>query len=122
MTHRTWLACVGLLLLVAVGCGDTFTAPPTGPIVLSASDDASSITCSIGRKLDIVLQTIGPGEYQDPSLSSDAVEFLNQTLGPVNPAGPEQTFHFTCVKPGSADIRILHSSGNRTFRLAVQVQ
>ena len=33
-----------------------------------------------GQGADLILQTIGPGEYSDPSISSGAVEFLGMSF------------------------------------------
>jgi len=63
-----------------------------------------------GDKIDITLQTIGPGQYETPTVSSGSVRFLGEsTAGTPNPAGPRQLFRFEAMTVGRAEITIEHT-------------
>jgi hypothetical protein len=59
---------------------------------------------------DIRLQTVGPGEYEAPGISSPAVRFTGVSLvPPFVPAGPTQVFRFQALNPGRATLTFHHS-------------
>src|SRR3569623_3289141 len=83
------LLAVGITLFV-LGCGGDAL------VGLSAGERNRRVSTHVGDPIEIVLQTIGPGEYASPpAISSPAVVFqaVTQCGSPV-PAGPTQCFHF----------------------------
>jgi hypothetical protein len=73
----------------------------------------SSITIARGSQLTIVLQTIGPGHYATPAVSSPVVQFLSETsAGVAVPSGPTQEFHFQAVNAGRAVVVFQHTGSN----------
>jgi hypothetical protein len=110
----------GLFTLVALTSGCMSSGPE--PLQLSADDSGQRVTAFVGQETDLLLQTIGPGEYGDPTVSSDAMRFLDVTFpGPANPGGPRQLFRFTAVSPGLVEIQIPHTGQANAFTLIVMV-
>ena len=89
------------------GCGDT---GPEGILALNGA--TSPITVKVGQVMQITLQTVGPGHYEDPTISSSAVTFIG-TVPPdfQPPAGPRQVFQFEAASSGQASISIKHTGG-----------
>jgi hypothetical protein len=82
-------------------------------ISLDNSDSGRSITAQVGDTIEITLQTIGPGQYMMPSVSSGSIRFLGEfTAGLPNPGGPRQLFRFEVAAPGRAAITIRHTGEN----------
>jgi hypothetical protein len=93
-----------LLLVGAASCGaDTITFPYPGN---------GSLSVPAGAQFTIVLQTVGPGEYQSPpAVSSANVQFLDVSQAAVSvPAGPTQQFRFRAVRTGQAVV-VFQNSG-----------
>ncbi len=111
---RAWIVAS---LLLALSCG------PRGKThALDGAASGTSVMASVGDQMDVTLQTIGPGEYAAPGLSSSAVRYLGVSLvGPAIPAGPTQRFVFEVVATGSTEIVIPHTSQGPTFRVVVVV-
>ena len=87
--------------------------PGCGPEPLAQSGvPTGSLSLVVGQKLDLKLQTIGPGEYASPpAISSRAIRFLGVAyVSPAVPAGPTQKFSFQAVAPGLA-IVVFHHTG-----------
>jgi hypothetical protein len=96
-------AAVGAMLL-ALGCES-----PDTRVSLTNADNGRSVAVLVGDELEITLQTIGPGEYGTPVLSSRSIRFLGvSSPGPQNPGGPRQLFRFEAVTAGRAEIAIPH--------------
>jgi hypothetical protein len=96
-----------------------------GPEPLSVhSSQGQTLNLTTGQKLDLTVQTIGPGEYvSPPSISSPAVRFLDARLvQPYVPAGPTQLFRFEGEAPGQAIVVIRASEGNFTISDTVNVR
>jgi hypothetical protein len=92
------------------------------PIILSGEDAGRTISVPAGAEIDLTLQTIGPGEYGEPQLSSEAVRFLDVPyVSPPIPAGPTQLFRFEAVSPGEATITIQGSWSKKIFIVTVEV-
>lgn len=73
-------------------------------------DRGRRLTAAVGDTIEITLQTIGPGHYGSPVLSSGSVVFLGESsAGPPVPAGPTQVYRFEAVASGLADITIAHT-------------
>lgn len=94
-------ACAAALFLSG-GCSSPLqvNGPPSRTLSLVA-----------GQKVDVRLQTVGPGEYSSPpTVSSSAVRFLGVSLvGPYVPAGPTQVFRFIALAPGQAIVAFHHT-------------
>jgi hypothetical protein len=66
---------------------------------------SQTITVPAGAEFSVTLQTVGPGEYNPPTVSSGVVHFLGVSLvGPYVPAGPTQQFRFNATTLGNAII------------------
>lgn len=77
---------------------------PSVVMVFGQSDFAP--VAEIGQEVDVVLQTLGAGEFgEQPVLSSDAVSFVGAFhVAPRKPGGVRQLFRFKAVKPGLVTI------------------
>lgn len=94
------------ILLFAVCC-----RPSSDRISLDNSSNGRTVTVAPGDKIDITLQTIGPGQYETPTVSSGSIRFLGESsAGVPNPGGPRQLFRFEAVTVGRADITIPHTA------------
>lgn len=93
-------------LLALAGCGDSAPTDVNG-------SPARLLQASVGERLDLRLQTVGPGEYHTPpTILSSAVSFLSAELvTPAVPAGVTQRVHLQAVAPGRAIVRFEHSVG-----------
>jgi hypothetical protein len=78
----------------------------------------------VDDEIDVTLQTIGPGQYDEhPSVSSPAVALSKVSiLMPANPGGPRQLFQFRAVTPGRAVISIPHTGQNPGFEITADVR
>ena len=87
-------------------------------------DNGRLLSVGSGDEIDVTLQTIGPGQYDDhPSVSSPAVVFSKVAiLTPPNPGGPRQLFQFKAVSPGQPVISIPHTVQNSRFEITVDVR
>jgi hypothetical protein len=123
--HAVLLAVVAVPLF-GLGCGSRpLSAPPRQTeaastraasherlITLTNSDGGRSVAVAVGGEIDVTLQTVGPGQYGTPILSSKCVRFLGVSLaGPPNPGGPRQLFRFKATAMGRAKISIAHEGG-----------
>ena len=121
---RLGTAVAVLAMMLALGCD-----PETGPntlVSLTNADDGRSIAVLVGDGIEVTLQTIGPGEYGTPVLSSGSIRFLGESSpGPQNPGGVRQLFRFEAVAIGRVEITIPHMDGfplpRAPFALAVDV-
>jgi hypothetical protein len=75
-----------------------------------------TLNVGVGQELELILQSVGPGEYKSPpTVSSPSLQFLDATLIPPNldlPSGLTQRFRFKGVAPGRAIVVIRHSGDN----------
>jgi hypothetical protein len=93
----------------------------TSLIRISVADRRKTVRVVVDQKVDIDLQTIGPGHYGDPEVSSTVVRFLGVANDPVqNPGGPRQHFGFQCVAVGSVLITIPHTVQSEPFAVTLQ--
>jgi hypothetical protein len=101
---------------------------PTHPSLkvwsFTSGDNGRRLSVGLGDEIDVTLQTIGPGQYDErPSVSSPAVVFSNVSiLTPPNPGGPRQLFQFTAAAAGDAVISIPHTVQNLRFEITVDVR
>ena len=108
--------------VLALGCGLAHTR-----VSLTNADNGRSIGVTVGDEIDITLQTIGPGAYGTPVLSSGSIHFLGESSpGLQNPGGIRQLFRFEAVAAGRAEITIPHVGGfpdpRDPFAIAVDVR
>ena len=109
-------------MLWMIGCGSP-GSPSGNALSLDNGDNGRVLSVRPGDEIDVRLQTIGPGEYELPDVSSSAVVFLGvSSLTPPNPGGPRQLFQFRVVAVGHADISIPHRGQNPRFRITVDVR
>jgi len=98
-----WVCGVGLSTF---GCGSR----QSQTISLGNADAGRTVAAAVADEIHLTLQTIGPGQYGDPSVSSRAAVFLGESpAGPSNPGGPTQLFRFEAIAPGRADITVPHT-------------
>jgi hypothetical protein len=103
------------------GCGSP-SSPSGDELSLDNGDNGRVLSVRLGDEIHVTLQTIGPGEYELPNVSSSAVVFLGVSiLAPPNPGGPRQFFQFRLVAVGHADISIPHTGQNPRFGITVDV-
>ena len=82
-------------------------------IRLSNSDSGRSVAAAVGDEIDITLQTIGPGQFGSPVLSSSSVRFLGESSPYApNPGGARQLFRFEAAASGRSDVTIPHTRGS----------
>ena len=97
-----------MALLLTVGCDFS------GSKIISVDNGnaGQNVVASVGEEIEITLQTVGPGQYGDPILSSDSVKFLEESSsGTPNPGGPRQLYRFGVVSSGQTNISIPHTGG-----------
>lgn len=87
------------------------TTPAPSPILLNRAHAGGTILARVGQPIELTLQTVGPGRYGAPTLSSSAVRFVDVTFPPEqNPGGPRQRYRFEAIREGSAALTIPHES------------
>lgn len=105
------------LLLVISGCANV------EPVTLNGIP-GRTLSVETGQQLDLILQTIGPGEYASPpevtgaSLRFEAVSFVT----PAVPAGPTQRFRFEAVAPGRSTVVFRHTGMSPAVQDTVDVR
>jgi hypothetical protein len=67
------------------------------------------VVAAVGDKIEVTLQTIGPGQY-GTATSSSSVRVLGEAppAGEPNPGGVRQLYRFEAVASGRASIAIPH--------------
>lgn len=121
---RVVRAC-GMASLLTLGCGSSGSQT----IRLTNADAGRNVVAAVSDKIEVTLQTIGPGQYGSPSLSSGSIVFLGQSSpGAPNPAGARQLYRFEAVVPGRTDITIPHIGdlpgfpANPAFAMTIDVR
>jgi hypothetical protein len=115
------LDCVNSTLLAlaaacSVGCSNSAT------LDLSRAANGTTVSVGVGDHINVTLQTIGPGEYESPSISSAAVRFTGMgDAGLPNPGGARQLFMFEATERGDATIQMAHTDQASNFGLTVNV-
>ncbi|SRR6266568_2220102 len=117
LTTVTGVASV-LTIVASLACGGT------NPLSVSIKGSTNqSLTVPTGTMFSVTLQTIGPGAYDVPTLSSQAVKFLDVSeVSPYVPAGPTQRFRFFATTRGQAIIVFRHTGNNRTVEDTANVR
>ena len=104
-----------------MGCASP-SSPSGNELRLGNDDNGRVLSVRLGDEIHVTLQTIGPGEYELPNVSSSAVVFLGVSiLTPPNPGGPRQLFQFRIVAVGHVDISIPHTGQTPRFGITVDV-
>ena len=102
--------------LVCLGC-----YPDPGSVELTREDNGRDIGLALHQDVNVTLQTIGPGQFGKPEISSSAVEFGGMTSpGPPNPAGPTQLYRFRTVSDGTTVVTIPHDGGSAPFTVTLR--
>ena len=91
---------------------------------LDSGDNGRLLSVGVGDEIEVTLQTIGPGQYDEhPGVSAPAVVFAKVSMPfPPNPGGPRQLFQFTAAAAGQAAISISHTFQNLRFEITVDVR
>ena len=78
-------------------------------LYLKNTNTGQGVDAAVGQPIQITLQTIGPGEYDSPQISSSAIRFESVAFAkePI-PAGPTQIYRFRAVSEGEAQVKIPH--------------
>ena|SRR2546425_7531324 len=86
--------------------------------------EGQTLRVAVGEELELILHTVGPGEYQSPpTVSSPSLQFLDATLVyPNRPSGLTQRFRFKGVAPGQAIVVIRHSGNSPVMSDTVNVR
>jgi hypothetical protein len=113
-----------VLLCVLYGVSNAqTTARPSSPeqpvLYLHGGNNGQQVTARVGQAIQITLQTIGPGQYGSPKISSAAIQFEGAAFAKEqNPGGPRQIYRFRARSEGEARINIPHvvqlASGDQT--------
>jgi hypothetical protein len=111
------------------------SSPEQQVLHLNGGSNGQQVTARTGQVIQITLQTIGPGQYGSPEISSAAIQFAGAAFAKVqNPGGPKQIYRFRARSAGEARINIPHviqlASGNAaeirdsnpTFALTIRVR
>jgi len=126
MSHLSRLLTALLTALALAGCASAgvvsqLTRTPAAVMNFTAADTGRTVSAPIGSEVDITLQTIGPGQYSTPQLSSSSIQLVTTSqVTPVVPAGPTQLFRFAVLSAGTTTISIQSTGQNPTFTLTVQ--
>ena len=87
-------------------------------LLLNTDSSGRQVVATVGQEIEITLQTIGPGSYEEtPQISSPAIRFENVHLRqPYLPAGPTQVYVFRAAAKGKAEIQIRHINSEPNVR------
>jgi hypothetical protein len=78
-------------------------------LYLHGGNNGQRVTARVGQAIQLTLQTIGPGHYGTPKISSAAIEFEGAAFAKEqNPGGPRQVYRFRARSQGEARINIPH--------------
>jgi hypothetical protein len=117
-----------LTVLLAVSCHSSSNRDGPHRINLDTSSNGNTVAVAPGDEIDVTLQTIGPGQYETPTVSSGSIRYLGEfPAGLPNPGGVRQLFRFEAVTLGRADIMIPHTNAPPvpqppSFAVAVDVR
>lgn len=109
------LLLVGLLWIFhGKGSAQNAASQSSVPGYVLSLDNRNSgqrVTATVGQPIQITLQTIGPGQYVSPQISSQAIRFVSAGFAEKqNPGGPRQIYRFRAVSEGEAHISIPHEA------------
>jgi hypothetical protein len=108
------LLLVGLLIFHGKGSAQNAASQSSVPGHVLSLDNRNSgqrVTAAVGQPIQITLQTIGPGQYVSPQISSPAIRFVSAGFAEKpNPGGPRQIYRFRAGSEGEAHISIPHEA------------
>ncbi len=91
------------------------------PVELTTKDNGRDVGLALDQEVAVTLQTIGPGQFGKPDISSAAVRFEGMTFPTSqNPGGPTQLYRFRTVADGTAIVTIPHDGGSAPFTLTLR--
>jgi hypothetical protein len=109
---------VGLAILagiLGIGCSSD-----PAPVAVTQEDNGRTLDLAMDQEVDVTLQTIGPGQYGTPTLSSSAVDFEGMHFSSKqSPGGPTQIYQFRAVHSGNTLIVIPHDGEASDFALTL---
>ncbi len=118
--HFFGISIIALFLIVPY-CS-TENSENQSVLTLSGADSGDTVKVAVGWSIEIKLQTIGPGEYETPEISTSSVQFLSSDIVmPAIPAGPTQLYRFRAVTPGTATVAIPHSVQAESYTITINV-
>ena len=104
----------------------TFAPLPPGIVLtLQNANSGQTVSVSLSDTTNIRLQTIGPGEYGKPEISSSSIhleKMLPTPANEINPGGPVQYYQFVAYRQGQAKISIPHTYNNIVFTITIDVE
>lgn len=120
------------LLMVSRGYSGTqkVDMPPSiaqKVLSLNRKNDRQHVAAAVGQRIEVTLQTIGPGRYDTPQISSPAIRFEGFADPTAqNPGGPTQVYCFEAAAEGDAQVKIPHTASTPTltvptFRVTIRV-
>ena len=90
---------------------------------LNRANHGQHVVATVGQPIEVTLQTIGPGQYGTPQVSSPVIRFENVAVKmPANPGGPTQVYIFDAVAEGEAQVQIPHTASNQSFTVTIRVE
>jgi hypothetical protein len=84
-------------------------------LALDFKNNGQRLAARVGQQIEITLGTIGPKQYGDPQVSSDALKLQNVAMDwPPNPGGPTFIYIFeaTCEGEAQVEVPIIKSMDN----------
>lgn len=89
------------------------TASPSSAVphvlYLNNTNTGQHVAATVGQPIQITLQTIGPGQYDSPQISSSAIRFESAGFAKEqNPGGPKQIYRFRAASEGEAQVNVPH--------------
>ena len=109
-------------ILVVPNAGETAPLARLPYLNIDHTSNHKSLAVMVGQRIWVSLQTIGPGHYDDPTVSSAAARFLDMRYSPFpHPGGPQQSYRFLTESPGRAEIHIPHSTASEPFDLTLEI-
>jgi hypothetical protein len=129
LTSRLVFLAVLLILWGASANADAQNSDKSPPsakqqaLPLNGTDNGKHVSAKVGQEIIITLQTIGPGQYETPRVSSSAVRFEGSYFPKEqNPGGPRQVYRFISTAVGEAKVEIPHSQGTKVYQITVRVK
>jgi hypothetical protein len=84
---------------------------------LGMTDSGKQVSAKVGQEIIITVQTIGPGQYETPRMSSSSVRFEGSYFPKEqNPGGPRQVYRFISAAAGEARSKSLIAKDTRCIR------
>jgi hypothetical protein len=127
--HKQWAP--ALLLMFAISCGDNGSTTSSAQ-TLDLTEKSSGTTASItqGARIELTLQTIGPGGYDTPVVSpasvAKLVSFGEAPAGRQSPGGLTQLAIIEGVAHGTATLTSTRVSGtpssSTSYSLTIDVE